>query len=79
VLQRYHDLLVTKMLLFDEINIARNLRKMYNMYIGGVKETLGKESFKIMLETEFQGFLTEFEIEFLVVYLPLMQVEKGKL
>ena len=42
-----------KMLLFDEHHIVRNLRKMYNMYIGGAKEVLGKESFKLMLENEF--------------------------
>ena len=79
LLQKYHDLLITKMLLFDEVNIARNLRKMYNMYIGGAKEALGKESFMIMLQTEFQGFLTDFEIEFLTAYLPLIQIEKGSL
>ena len=78
-LKKYHDLLMCKMLLFDEVHIARNLRKMYNMYIGGAKEVLSKESFKIMLENEFQGFLTEYEIEYLLLYLPLLEIEKGSL
>ncbi|CDW74531.1 UNKNOWN [Stylonychia lemnae] len=76
VIKQYYYLLMIKMMVYDP-NMPRSMRKLFSLNGGNNKESLCKDSFRVALETGFKGYVTDFEIEFLLAYLPVSQIEKG--
>eukprot|EP00347_Sterkiella_histriomuscorum_P023479 403334492 len=78
IIQQYYDLLVIKIMIFDEKHMPRTIRKMFKEY-GSHKESLTREDLKAMLINSFEGYITDFEVEFLLIFLAVNQIEKGDL